>query len=164
MNKKLIKGFTLIELLVVIAIIAVLAMLLLLQTNVARSKSRDAKRIGDVNQLRTATEEYYDDNLNYPTTLTIGNLGKYLNNSVKLPKDPSTQADYGYGSTGVKYQIWAQLENINLNAFNNDADINASTWLPTAGVDGSSEAGGGDTKCDAPGVGAKDCVLDLGVQ
>ena len=45
-----------VELLVVIAIIGVLATLLLLQLGVARQRARDAKRIADINQVRTAVE------------------------------------------------------------------------------------------------------------
>ena len=56
------RGFTLVELLVVIAIISVLATLLLLQLGVARAKARDAKRIADTNQVRSALELYFDDN------------------------------------------------------------------------------------------------------
>ena len=100
-------GFTLIELLVVIAIIGLLASIVLLALNSARSKSRDAKRIADMNQISQALELYYNDNYTYPT-LTSGtnfsalanNLGspamvpKYMN---KLPLAP-TPAD---GSCGT---------------------------------------------------------------
>ena len=60
-------GFTLIELLVVIAIIGLLASIVLLALNSARSKSRDAKRIADMQQMASALELYYNDNNAYPT-------------------------------------------------------------------------------------------------
>src|SRR3989338_11364149 len=90
MNKKYQKGFTLVELLVVIAIIGILATLLLLQLGTARQRARDAKRIADVNQVRTALELYYDDNSSYPLMGTYAGLGallvpKYL---TLLPVDP----------------------------------------------------------------------------
>ena len=66
MKNKNQKGFTLVELLVVIAIIGILATLLLLQLGVARSTAKDAKRIADINQVRTALELYFDDNGQYP--------------------------------------------------------------------------------------------------
>lgn len=60
-------GFTLIELLVVIAIIALLASVVFLGLNSARQKSRDVKRIADMNQMSKALELYYNDNFAYPT-------------------------------------------------------------------------------------------------
>ncbi|HNX10612.1 MAG TPA: FISUMP domain-containing protein [bacterium] len=61
------KAFTLIELLVVIAIIGILATISVIALNNARAKSRDAKRIGDIKQVSTALELFFNDKNRYPT-------------------------------------------------------------------------------------------------
>lgn len=61
------KAFTLIELLVVIAIIGVLATISIIALSNARAKSRDAKRAGDMKQIQTALEMFFNDNNRYPT-------------------------------------------------------------------------------------------------
>ena len=63
-NKK--TGFTLVELLVVISIIGILSSLAMVSLNNARVKARDALRKGDMAQIRTALNLYYDDNIRYP--------------------------------------------------------------------------------------------------
>ncbi len=63
-------GFTLIELLVVIAIIGLLASVVLVSVNSARQKSRDAKRLADINQIAKALELFYNDAAAYPTCST----------------------------------------------------------------------------------------------
>lgn len=63
------KGFTLIELLVVIAIIGLLASVVLLSLNSARARSRDARRVADIAQMRSALELYLNDNGTYASTL-----------------------------------------------------------------------------------------------
>ena len=70
-NKKQ-QGFTLIELLVVIAIIGLLASVVLVALNNARAKSRDAKRVADLNQLIKGLELYLSDNNTYPTMAGSG--------------------------------------------------------------------------------------------
>lgn len=60
------KGFTLIELMVVIAIISFLSSIILASMNSARQRARDAKRLGDINQILLALEMYYDLNDRYP--------------------------------------------------------------------------------------------------
>jgi len=60
-------AFTLIELLVVIAIIGILATVSIISLSNARAKSRDAKRAGDIKQVQTALELFFNDNNRYPT-------------------------------------------------------------------------------------------------
>ena len=70
--KKNQQGFTLIELLVVIAIIGLLSTLSIVALNQARARSRDARRLADVNQIQTALEMYYNDLNQYPASTTPG--------------------------------------------------------------------------------------------
>ena len=67
-NKSNKKGFTLIELLVVISIIGILSSTVMASLNSAREKARDARRLADMAQVKTALELYYDDNNQYPST------------------------------------------------------------------------------------------------
>jgi prepilin-type N-terminal cleavage/methylation domain-containing protein len=65
-NIKKLSGFTLVELLVVISIIGILSSFAIVSLNAARTKARDALRKGDMAQLRTALNLYYDDFSAYP--------------------------------------------------------------------------------------------------
>lgn len=178
-GRRNIRGFTLVELLVVIAIISVLATLLLLQLGVARAKARDAKRIADINQVRSGLELFFDDNGSYPATMVLGGAGvgslvpAYL---VNLPVDPlvgascttntydglavSNQNCYGYewrplaGPTSM--QVWAELEQRNRNALENDTDISSIGWAGS----GAEVNGANDTACTSGA--AVDCVYDVG--
>lgn len=149
------KGFTLVELLVVIAIIGVLATLVLLQLGQARSRSRDTKRIADINQLRSAAELYFEDNGGqYPPDLTV-DLTDYI---VRVPCDPlrgcADPNNYGYAvsATGRSFMVYAYLENSAAGALNGDADIDGPGSVIGGGEDGSVET------CSA----VDDCIYDLG--
>jgi len=125
------KGFTLVELLVVIAIIGILSTLSVVSLNSARAKSRDARRLSDIKQIRTALDMYYDSSSTYPlsctTTLGTGNCAcltsvGWTNTSTtnctgtifmqKVPSDPLSSASYTYTSTssGQSYEIVYKLE------------------------------------------------------
>lgn len=66
------KGFTLVELLVVIAVIGVLATTVIINLGRARAKARDAKRISDLRQIKTALDLYFEDNGFYPPSAGCG--------------------------------------------------------------------------------------------
>lgn len=101
-KKKLKKGFTLIELLIVITISTLLlAGSILSYTNLSRN-SRDTRRKGDIEQIRSGLELYRSTNTNgsYPTSAAAyincnyngainevigGNTNTYL---ARVPKDP----------------------------------------------------------------------------
>jgi len=53
------KGFTLIELLVVIAIIGIISATVVVALNKAKMKSRDARMIADLDQIKKLAELYY---------------------------------------------------------------------------------------------------------
>ncbi len=116
------KAFTLIELLVVIAIIGILATVSVIAVGNARTKARDAKRVGNSKQIQTALELYFNDNGRYPTEAEF-NSGTIQANtptglvtymltipSAPLPADGScyngsNQYSYTVSSDGSTYTI-----------------------------------------------------------
>jgi len=106
------KGFTLIELLVVIAIIGILSSVVLASLNTARRKSRDARRMADLQQIKLAAELYFDANgSEYPADIyaASGSLSPEYIGSV--PTDP-TGGEYAYNlaTSTTDYCLGAALE------------------------------------------------------
>jgi general secretion pathway protein G len=159
------KGFTLIELLVVIAIIGILSSVVLASLSTARAKSRDARRISDLGQIRLALEMYYDASSTYPGTVAANLLQTWTTTSPtagvgyiataylpKVPTDPgngtyyycamasktSVQCD-GNASANNAFVLGANLENsVATNAtLNTDADVIVGA-SPTAKFNGAS--------------------------
>ncbi|MBI5620310.1 prepilin-type N-terminal cleavage/methylation domain-containing protein [Candidatus Gottesmanbacteria bacterium] len=103
------RGFTLIEVLVAVTIIAILISIGVVSYGSVNKRSRDAKRKGDVEQLRSALEMYRADTGYYPNTgsgswadasgLSTPLVSTYL---PAIPSDPksSTQV-YRYTATNL---------------------------------------------------------------
>jgi prepilin-type N-terminal cleavage/methylation domain-containing protein len=60
------KGFTLIELLVVVAIVSLLTLTVIFTFGSQRTKAEDSQMKTDLNRLKTAFEDYYNDHNCYP--------------------------------------------------------------------------------------------------
>ncbi|MBI5019583.1 type II secretion system protein [Candidatus Gottesmanbacteria bacterium] len=103
-NKKHKEAFTLVELLVSIAIIATIIGLALPNFLGARTRARDARRKGELNQLKTALQLYYNDYKVYPASQN-GGVGK-LNYIAGCGADGDTlcpagcTVDFAAGGTG----------------------------------------------------------------
>ncbi|MEK7579588.1 MAG: type II secretion system protein [Patescibacteria group bacterium] len=171
------RGFTLVELLVVIAIIGVLATLLLLQLGGARGKARDTKRIADLTQLRTAVEQYFDDNSGTYPAVSLYDVSDPLKAYIGTGKmanttDPLDQVQYGYSTAPaisgkiLRFQVWAELE-VGNPALKTDDDITTTGWTARStgrmGVlsNGTDPASG---TCISNDISTIDCVFDLGVK
>lgn len=73
-------------------------------------KVRDAKKVHDLTQIRSALDTYYNDNNCYPTSSSFLNVltaGKtYLK---EMPRDPDTQAYYQYETDNTDCPQWNVL-------------------------------------------------------
>lgn len=93
MNKR---GFTLLEILIVLGIISIIMMLVSTIYSGVQKKSRDTKRIGDLNIIRNSLELFRTDSSYYPNSLTTTN---FKNNYLKIiPSDPKSPQIYRYVS------------------------------------------------------------------
>ncbi|MEF2175809.1 MAG: prepilin-type N-terminal cleavage/methylation domain-containing protein [Candidatus Absconditabacteria bacterium] len=129
--KRYLKSFTLIELIIVIAIIAVLGTTAFLLLTQWMSKSRDGKRIADLNTISKSFSIYQLENSNYPIPdgklkpgkinesilAYVGEIGEgvisKLGNLTKIPLDPQSKKSYLYGITydAKEYQFGTVMEN-----------------------------------------------------
>ncbi|MFH0840652.1 MAG: type II secretion system protein [bacterium] len=112
------KGFTLLELVVMLSIIIVLATIITITLGAARVRTRDAKRISNIQEIKTALEDYYFDENEYPSAITAGNplIGPtstktYLST---IPNNPTPRNDgscpdndyiYTQDGSGTSYHI-----------------------------------------------------------
>jgi prepilin-type N-terminal cleavage/methylation domain-containing protein len=122
------RGFTLIELLIVMVIMAILTIIITGTFASSIQRGRDARRKDDLRSLSGALEGYFNDKGKYPigvNGIMMGcstldsqpcNWGGQFTDSkgtlymVLIPSDPSKYTYY-YVSNGLKYQLYAKLEN-----------------------------------------------------
>lgn len=112
-------GLSMIEILVGVAILAILAVLAIMFLQLQISRSRDARRKADLERIRIAFEEYYNDHGCYPDPGILNNCGgpelqPYLH---AIPCDPWTKEPYLYVPDSTDqcraYRVLTQLEDPN---------------------------------------------------
>jgi prepilin-type N-terminal cleavage/methylation domain-containing protein len=107
-NKK--NGFTLFELLVTISIIAVMTAVAVMSYGGISKRSRDAKRMADLEKIRIALEAARQVGSSYPGGIGgTANLTGYLQ---QWPKDPKAGTFYPYSGAAYTYQICAFVEDV----------------------------------------------------
>ncbi len=135
------RGFTLIEIMIVITIIAILFIALMVSIQGQRSKGEDARVKSDLDRLKIAFEDYYNDQNCYPPQTWFdspndcgsSNLQPYLN---QIPCDKNTGEPYvlRYSpSQCTGFQLYGYLQNDDDAAYSQYYE-NGSTLIGTYGV------------------------------
>lgn len=140
------KGFTLIELLVVIAIIGILSSVVVVSLQSARVKARDAKRIADVDAIKSALSLYYDSNLSYPATIA-GLVPAFLASEPTKATASEVGYQYAVSTDGLSYHLGIVLEQAASSTMAGDKNCNSaaadSCWTGAAaasnGFDGAAD-------------------------
>lgn len=110
-------GFTLIELLIAVAVVSLLSVAGLMGFQSSQSRGRDAQRKSDLERIKIAFEDYYNDNQCYPPLGSLQacrstELQPYLQS---IPCDPMTGEPYLYlplSNACSGYRVHAQLETL----------------------------------------------------
>lgn len=128
-TKKL-NGFTLFELLVSISIIAVLTAVAIVSFGGLNRKTRDSRRMSDLEKIRLSLEAARQVGNTYPGDLTVLVGSSLLE---KVPTDPKGVGySYAYavdvGSSGFSYKLCAYMEDL--------GSTTASTGCGSCGTSG----------------------------
>lgn len=111
--KKNKNGFSFIELIVVIAIIAVLSVTAILSYGPSQRKSRDSRRMADLEKIRMALEMARQMGTTYPSSLNALPTMKLID---KIPTDPKPAGvgySYARGETNYyTYGLWTSMEDL----------------------------------------------------
>lgn len=125
-NIKTRHGFTLMETMIIVTIIAILAIgILFLNSRRPIFKSHDAVKKSDLNRIRIALEDYYEDHQCYPNASDLNSIlsscdydppAFFHSYITKVPCTPDTRQPYfGYVEAGSlcpqRYAIYTYLTN-----------------------------------------------------
>jgi len=125
-NKK--SGFTLFELLVTISIIAVLTAVAMVSYGGLNKKTRDSRRVADLEKIRIALEAARQIGNTYPSSIAALVTGGYLD---RAPVDPKPSSSYTYTRlTNYTYRVCANVEEVG----STTTDVAGCSGLPTGFV------------------------------
>lgn len=109
------KGFTLFELLVSISIIAILTAVAIVSFGGLNRKTRDARRISDLEKIRLSLEAARQIGNTYPAKNNFATVLVGSSLLERIPVDPKgvgTTYYYDVGSSNYTYVLCAQMEDL----------------------------------------------------
>lgn len=122
-NKKVfafknIYAFTLVEIMVVVLIITIIASLAMISYTSIRVKSRDIRRVSNINTLQTALNAYYKDHGVFPTSITPGQPLRNSSNSIvyldEVPSNPQPRTDHNCPDSEFIYKVATDQQSYSL--------------------------------------------------
>ncbi len=103
-------GFTLIELLVSVTIVAIVTVVAVVYYSSTLAKSRDSRRMSDLEKIRIAAEVAKQTTGVYPASVAAMVSGGYLQ---QQPNDPKVSQSYYYNPlTNYSYVLCARMEDV----------------------------------------------------
>lgn len=105
------KGFTLVELLVVIAIVIIISTVGMVSFSATSKKSRDSRRMADLEKIRLSLEMVRQIGSTYPATATVQTIlvPSYLQS---WPSDPKANSYVYNRVTNYSYTLDATMEDL----------------------------------------------------
>lgn len=106
------RAFSFIELIVVVTIVAVLSLVGIVNYSSANKKSRDARRISDLEKMRMALEMIRQVGTTYPASISA--LAPTYIQTVPTEPKGGTWGSYLYAqlNSGYGYQLTARMEDL----------------------------------------------------
>jgi len=103
------QGFSLVELMVVMTIIIVISAVAMVNYAGAGKKSRDSRRISDLEKIRMALESARQTGNTYPSSLPVLVTNGFLS---QVPADPKSGTYLYTPVTGYSYTLQATMEDL----------------------------------------------------
>lgn len=124
------RGFSFIELIVVITIIAVLSVAGILSYGPTQRKSRDSRRVADLEKIRMALEMARQLGTTYPSSLDYLVTNSFIQSIPSNPKGSAYSGSYQRSAGNYKYEIGTSMEDLGSTNMAASGGLNYKVFSP----------------------------------